>query len=181
MIVNGIECIIVELTISKKKRFLCVIYNPHKESTASFLDILSKNLDHFSPSYDNLIIMGDFNSEISELPLEEFCLTYDLKSLIKSPTCFKSETNPSCIDLILTNRTSSFQNSTTLETGLSDFHHLVITVLKTTFKKKPPIVKKYRNYKCYNGFNFVNDVNRSLAGVDLQEMPHDDFVTLLTC
>ena len=123
--------------------------------------------------------MGDFNMKTSDIPLEEFCLLYNLKSLIKSPTCFKSENNPSCIDLILTNRSSSFQNSSTLETGLSDFHHMVISVLKTAFKKKPPIVKKYGNYKCYSGVNYVNDVNRSLAGIDLQKMPHNDFVILL--
>ena len=94
LIVSGIECIIVEITISKKKWLLFGIYNPLKAHTAAFLDVLSKNLDHFSASYDNIVILGDFNSEISDLPLEEFCLTYDLKSLIKSPTCFKSGTNP---------------------------------------------------------------------------------------
>ena len=102
--VSGIECIIVELTISKKKWLLVGIYNPHKQLTVSFLNILSRNIDHYSVSNDNIIIMGDFNMETSDLPLEEFCVIYDLKSLIKSPTCFKSDINPSCIDLILTNR-----------------------------------------------------------------------------
>ena len=111
LIVSGIECIMVEVTISKKKWLLCGIYNPEKKLAVSFLNTLSKNLDHFSASYDNIIILGDFNTEVSDVPLEEFCLLYDLKSLIKSPTCFKSDTNPSCIDLIMTNRNTSFQNS----------------------------------------------------------------------
>ena len=75
---------------------------------------------------------------MSEEAMDEFTSIYNLKSLIKKPTCFKSEKNPSCIDLILTNRVNCFQNSSTVETGLSDFHHLVLTVLKTTFRKKPP-------------------------------------------
>jgi hypothetical protein len=111
--------------------------------------------------------------------MDEFTSLYDLKSLIKTPTCFKSDSNPSCIDLILTNRNNCFQNSSTMETGLSDFHHLVFTVLKTTFKKKPPKIIKYRIYKSYNAFNYLNDVNFSLAGIDLHHLSHDDYNEIL--
>ena len=176
---SGIECILVEITISKKKWLVAGIYNPHENLTTSFLNTLSKNLDHYLAMYDNIILLGDFNCEISHSALEEFNLLYSLKSLIKTPTCFKSISNPSCIDLILTNRSSSFQNSSTIEIGLSDFHHLVLTVLKTTFKKKPPMVREYRDYKGYNSVNYLNDINRSLAGIDLTLMPHDDFVNML--
>ena len=179
LISNGIECIIIEATISKKKWLLFGIYNPHKADTSLFLKALDQNLCHYLPSYDNVILLGDFNSEMSEKPMDDFCSLYNLKSLIKSPTCFKSDTNPSCIDLILTNRSNSFQNSSTAETGLSDFHHLVFTVLKTTFRKKPPKVVRYRDYKNYNSFNYFNDVNYCLAGIDLYQIPHDDYDDLL--
>ena len=179
LLTSGIECILVEMNIAKKKWLVAGIYNPHKELTTSFLNTLSKNLDHYLTLYDNIILLGDFNCEISDIALEEFCLLYSLKSLIKTPTCFKSDSNPSCIDLILTNRSCSFQNSSTIEIGLSDFHHLVLTVLKTTFKKKPPMIREYRDYKHYNCVNYINDINRSLAGIDLNYMPHDDFVVLL--
>ena len=181
LIQDGIECIIIEVTISKKKWLVMGIYNPQKSLSSSFLTTLSKNIDHYLPKYDNLVLLGDFNCEMSELCMEEFCLLYDLKSLIKKPTCFKSDSNPSCIDLILTNRVNSFQNSLTVETGISDFHHLVVTVLKTKFKKKPPIIKKYREFKNYNSFNYLNHVNMFLAGKDLHQMPHDIFANSLTC
>ena len=45
----------------------------------------------------------------------------NLYSLIKQPTCFKNPENPSCIDLILTNKPNSFQTKCVIETGLSDF------------------------------------------------------------
>ena len=64
-----------------------------------------------------------------------FCETYDLSSLIKVPTCYKNPEKPSCIDLLLTNRPKSFQNSSVVETGLSDFHKMAVTVMKTTFGK----------------------------------------------
>ena len=41
----------------------------------------------------------------------------------------------------------------------------------------PPIIKKYRSYKNYNGFNYLNELNRYLAGKDLHQISHDDFVS----
>ena len=46
---------------------------------------------------------------------------------------------------MLTNKKSSFENSMTLETGLSDHHKMTITVLKSHFKKNVPITINYRN------------------------------------
>ena len=41
------------------------------------------------------------------------------------------------------------------ETGLSDFHKLVVTVLKSTFPKSPSKIITYRSYK-----DFSNDLLR---------------------
>ena len=60
-----------------------------------------------------------------------FCQTYNLKNLINESTCFKNPLNPNTIDVILTNKVSSFSNNCTLETGLSDHHKITITVLKS--------------------------------------------------
>ena len=76
--------------------------------------------------------------------------------MIKKPTCFRNPKNPKTIDLILTSRPRSIGNSDTLETGLSNFHKLTVTVLKLFFKKQSPKVISYRNYK-----NFSNDSFRT--------------------
>ena len=110
--------------------------------------------------------------------MENFCNLFNLKSLIKNPTCFKSTENPSCIDLILTNRPLSFQNSTVVETGLSDFHLLTLTVLKTTFRKRPPKVVMYRNYKNYSSFKFKEDLQFHLNDIDLIRISNDEYVSL---
>ena len=65
--------------------------------------------------------------------MSEFCGVYNLKSLIREPTCYKNPENPSCIDLILTNGPFNFQNSCVFETGLSDFHKIAVTVMKMHF------------------------------------------------
>ena len=53
-------------------------------------------------------------------------------SLIKNKTSFKG--TGSCIDLMLTNRKYSFKNTSSYETGLSDHHHLIYSVMKNIFK-----------------------------------------------
>ena len=70
--------------------------------------------------------------------MKTFCETYVLSSLIKEPTYYKIPQNPSCIDLILTNSPYSFQISSVIETGLSDFHMMAVTVMKTTYEKLKP-------------------------------------------
>ena len=65
--------------------------------------------------------------------MQSFCESYRFKSLIKDLTYFKNPKYSSCIDLILTNSPYSFQNSCVIETGLSDFHKIIVSVMKTTF------------------------------------------------
>ena len=112
--------------------------------------------------------------------MADFCCTYNLTCLIKENTCFKSLVNPSCIDLILTNRSQSFQNSGAIETGLSDFHKLIITVLKTSFRKKTPIIISYMNYKIFHNLNSVTILDYFFLGLTYK-ISNDDFVTAFMC
>ena len=107
--------------------------------------------------------------------MQEFCDMYNLENLIKEPTCFKNPNNPSSIDVMLTNRSDSFQNSMTIETGLSDHHTMTITVLKIYFKKKGPISINYRNYKFFDEIQFRNDLIEQLTLFDIEYMGYDDF------
>ena len=66
--------------------------------------------------------------------------------------------NPSCIDLMLTNSNMSFQNTTTVFSGLSDFHKLVLTVLKINFTKNIPKEIIYRDYKNFDSFLFNDEL-----------------------
>ena len=108
--------------------------------------------------YDSVFLMGDFNADKNQENLVDFCQLNNLKHLIKVPTCYKNPDNPSVIDLMLTNCPRSHQNSNAIETGLSDFHKMTVTVLKTYFKKQEPKVITYRNFN-----NFSNDVFRQLV------------------
>ena len=86
-----IEGIFIELNFRKKKWLLSCSYNPSKSNIISHLEHLRRSLDFCSPTYDNLLLMGDFNANTSELNMKDFCKSYGFESLIK---------NLSCIDLI---------------------------------------------------------------------------------
>ena len=58
--------------------------------------------------YENFLIAGDFNSEMTDSAMEKFCVAYHLHNLSKDPACFKNPDQPSCIDLLLTNFSKSF-------------------------------------------------------------------------
>ena len=52
-------------------------------------------------------------------------------------TFFKNPVNHTCIDLMLTNRTKTFQNTLVIETGLSEFHKITVSLKKHILKKNP--------------------------------------------
>ena len=124
---------------------MCCSYNPNKSYISRHLDTLRKSLDLYSAHYENNILIGDFNVTIVDPHMQSFCELYRFKSLIKDPTCFKNPENPSCIDLILTDSPYSFQNSCVIETDPSDFHKMIVSVMKTTFQKLKPRIVQYRD------------------------------------
>ena len=58
-------------------------------------------------------------------------------------TCFKHPSRPSWIDVMLTNHPRSFQNSLAIDTGLSDFHRITVTVMKAYSPKLRPKLVNY--------------------------------------
>ena len=119
---SATEGFYVEINLRKKKWLLCCTYNPNKNKIQFRLENLTKSLALNSSNYENLIILGDFNVSIDNSYMAGFCSTYDLRSLITEPTCYKNPENPTCINIILTNHPLNFQNSCAFEKGLSDFH-----------------------------------------------------------
>ena len=117
------EVILFEFSVSNKEWLLLGNYKPHSENDLSFINKLNLALNFFSPICENFVLFGDFNMSTENSNLKNFMCSFDLESLINSPTCYKS-INPTCIDLILTNKKNHFMKSATFETGLSDHHKL---------------------------------------------------------
>ena len=158
---KGVEGIFVEVNLRKTKLLLFGTYHSKNQeyglNDKDYFEQIGLALDVYS-NYDKFLLAGDFNIEEEESVLKEFLFEYNAKNLVKDRTCFKSIENPSCIDLFLTNSYLSFQNTTTVAIGLSDFHKMVLTVMKSTFPKAKPKVIQYRDYKNFISQNFRMEI-----------------------
>ena len=170
-----IEGIFIEINLRKSKWLLFAGYNNKKSNIGCYLNKLGPTLDNLLSKYENLLVIGDFNSEIKETSMSEFCDIYNLKNLIKEHTCFKNPVNPTSIDLMLTNRPKSFQNSQTIETGLSDHHKMTLSVLKISVPKQAPVLIKYRDYKHYDSQLFQHQLSHKLEALDRNYVCYDTF------
>ena len=77
---------------------------------------------------------------------------------------------------VLTNRYKSFHNSTAIETGISDFHKMIVTVLRSSFKKGPPKIILYRDDCYYSHSNFRWDVESHCSLNEICNISNDKFV-----
>ena len=160
---EDIEGIFVELNFRKTKWLLFGSYRPPSQLVNYYFDKVSNSLDMYIAKYDKFLLAGDFNAEDSEPELCDFLDKYGAKNIVKDKTCYKNAANPSCIDLFITNSPSSFQNTVVLANGLSDFHKMPVTVLKTKFGKCKPKEVTYRDYKKFDEDLFKTDLKTALS------------------
>ena len=137
---------------------------------------ISKVLNLTTANYEHLLIVGDLNSEVKEKYLTEFCQMYNLKNVINMPSCFKNPSNLSCIDLMLTNHPRSFQNSLAIETGLSDFHRMTVTLMKAYSTKLCPKLVNYRDFKKFSNEAFRDELITNLSRIAPN---YDDFMKMV--
>ena len=124
------------------------------------------------------MLLGDLNVESSDPVLNDFCNVYNLFSLVQEPTCFKNPDTLSCVDLFLTNLPRSFQNTLTIETGISDFHKMFITVMKVFYKKQKQKIIQYRSYKNFDNQVFQRELNSELLKIDLNNAELSEFTEI---
>ena len=149
---------------NKKKWLISCYYNPKITSLSHHIAALSKSLDLFTTKYERLLFLGEFNAGMEASSIKIFCSNYNLTSMINKPTCYKNPDKPSCIDLILTNCPGSFQNSCVIAIGLSDFHMIIVTVMKTSYRKIEPMVINYRDDKSFSNEVFRESLFENIIG-----------------
>ena len=158
---SNVEGIIVEINLRKMKFLLLGIYHSTNKKYGSTDDVFLREvgavLDVYS-SYDKFLIVGDFNMQEGNLVLDDFLDEFHAKNLVGEPTCFKSLGNPSCVDLFITNSSGSFMRTGAVGTGLSDFHKMIVTVMRTAFPKVGPLAVQYRDVSKYDPVAFRVDL-----------------------
>ena len=127
-------------------------------------------------------MLGDFNPCLEDSPMKKFEEIYKWRNLIKEPTYFKNPENPTSIDLTLTNKPLSFKNTYVIETELSDFHKMVVAVMKMHFPKMKQQVITHRKYKDFHNETFWDSFKHELnvQGQFLNEKGLDAFSTICT-
>ena len=106
--------------------------------------------------------MSDLNEVATQSEIACFMNFFSLPSLLHDPTCFKSGDGRS-IDLTLSNKSMSFQKSNSLETGISDHHHLVYILLRSKYTKAPPQTFHYRIFRKISIDHFRKDLVEALS------------------
>ena len=108
----------------------------------------------------------------------DFLNIYNLTNLVKQKTCYKNPENPSCLDLILTNNHRSFQNTNVFETGLSSFHKMTVSILKSHFPKQKPNTVSYRRSKRFCNNSFRTELDNELLKYDLCSIEYQHFLNI---
>ena len=139
-------------------------------ATKQWIVSLTNIKDHITKLFDNYIAIGDFHLEANDTTLKHFLGSNGLYNLLKGHSCFKGRI--SFIDLLLTNRNVSFTNTQLFETGFSNDHHMVSTMLKTTFQKSEPKKLIWRDFKNFYFESYENDL---LENMVIYDRSYDEF------
>ena len=171
------ESCFIEINLYRKRWLINCPNNPHKSNTGKLLNIISRPIEALSTKYENIVLLGSFNTRADDEALQTFCKFCSLHSLIKQTTCFKNPENPSCIDLILTSKPRFFETKGDIETGLSDFHKMTVSVLKMHFLKLSPNVINYRDFKKIDNERFTDSLHYTLREeqIDYSKKPDKFF------
>ena len=157
---DGIEGLVFEVNIKKRKWLLLPIYKPPNVSDVVFIPCFSKIVECMLSESPYIIVIGDLNFDMNvDNNLQDCCSILGLKNLIKSDTCFKSLT-PTSLDVILTPNSSSFVNDyLNTDIGLSDCHNLIGCALKTFAPQRTTQKVTYRSYRKFIESNFLEDLS----------------------
>ena len=161
---NDVEAFFTEIKLNTCKWLVCC---SNRINVSAHLEQIWRALDVYGKRYENVLLTGDYNVDVKETIMKVFC--NQLMALNEEPICFKNVNSPSCIDFFLTNSSKIFETRLTLETGMSDFHKLLITILKVKPDKLPPRIVKYRDYKTFESKAFNNKLLVSLASLNLKQ------------
>ena len=173
-----IEILPLELRLLNSKWLILGTNKPPSQNEPIYVSKIQKLLTYYRSSYDNILLLGDFNMPFSNKNMKDLCDMFALNHLIKDPICFKSS-NPSCIDNFYTNKNKMFFNSCNVETGISDHHSLICTMLRLTYCKGPSKFIYYRSYNNYNKEQFENVLKQRLVCSNNFEEFFDTFLASL--
>lgn len=129
-----IEQLWLEIKRDREKNAVGVTYKPPTCNTELFLNALEDTLILLTPSVKNILLTGDFNINLLNIPnsvVDNFYSvleTFNLKQIVEVPTRV-TETSESLLDLIIVSMEEDIVEKGVITNVLSD-HHLTHCTLQ---------------------------------------------------
>ena len=84
-----INKIFIELILRKVKWLFFSTYHPPSQSEDYYFSLVSNCLDAFSPTYDRLLLVGNFNADYSKETLFNFLQKHNAANILNDKICFR--------------------------------------------------------------------------------------------
>ena len=159
---NIVESINIEILIADEKWLISRVYRPQTIDEKTFNEDFIKTCDQITTAYDNFMFIGDLNYDMlvsdKSSPLQNVCDIFDLTNLVKGPTCYTKNSNPSLNDVILTNMPNNCMNVTNCNCGINDVHNLITVQIKGSIIQRKNELNSYRSLKHFSEQEFLKDL-----------------------
>lgn len=165
----GIQFLFLEILVqSTGRKILCgVVYNPNS-SKFDNRQYLQPVFDNLFTLYSDIILMGDFNTNILKecTPSLDFCSLmneFNLSLVSDAPTHFvhsQRYAEPSCIDLLICNQCEDILSFSQIDVPGFSRHDLIFAVYNICLENNPPgpiFYRDYRNMNVNGAMEFIHD------------------------
>ena len=157
--VLGFESLIMKVTIGDSVTVFVGFYKHPFLADSMFKQHFCRLADTLLSSYDDLVFLGDGNCCPKRCSIiNDVCDLYGLKNLIDSPTCYKSKSNPTLIDVILVTNPRRYAGTFNSIFSLSDFHNMIGAATKRYAPTQKAFPIHYRSYKKFVNDDFLYDM-----------------------
>lgn len=155
---NRTEYMFIEVRVNNKKILLGAVYSPPRVDCSSFLD---QKLSELSLSYSNVILIGDFNTDLikTSVRTSRFCNileNFGFNFVNNEPTHFYSG-GSSLIDLLITNDTDFVLNFNQVAAPGFSQHDIIFSTLNIC-RKNLDHPKMFRDYNRIDHFLLQNSL-----------------------
>ena len=149
---NCVECMVIEAFLKREKVIFIFVYKPPCVANDRLIVQLSKMLDKYLSEVKSVFIIGDININLQCMPkpFQDFMCGYSLCNVVKEPTCFKSVSNPTLIDVILTNTPRRLASHVNVAIGVSDHHNIICAATKLCLDQN---IRRHITYRSMKNFS----------------------------
>lgn len=156
---EGFESLVIKVIIGSFDTLFVAFYRHPFLSDELFKQYFCKIADNAFGCFTDVVFIGDGNCSPSRCSIiSDLCELYGLTNIVEGPTCFKSQTNPTPIDVILVNNPRKYVGTLNSNFELSDFHNMIGAATRRFAPNSKPFPINYRSYRKFDESLFLYDL-----------------------